>query len=280
VHAPPISSFSFNPQFGNPPLNVIITDNSTGAGTYTWDFGDGSNSETIQEPVHLYTDTGVFVIRQYVVSPFGCVDSSSKNIYVIKPVLDIAITGDSSYFENNYFHVVCKLKNLGTREINSLQLEAKLENGNTIRESLNDVIPNGPAGYKTYSFHASFLINSANEFSYYCVRAINPNGEQDNAPENNEKCINLSDETIVFDPYPNPFTGTLNMHLLLGNHDYVKADLIDVSGQVVKEIYSGKVSKNYLAFSTDLTDLREGIYSIRVIYRDKVIVRNVVKIKQ
>ncbi len=280
VHAPPISSFSFNPQFGNPPLNVIITDNSTGAGAYTWDFGDGSNTETIQEPVHLYSDTGVFVIRQYVVSPFGCVDSSSKNIYVIKPVLDIAITGDSSYFENNYFHVVCKLKNLGTREVNNLQLEAKLENGNTIRETLNEVIPNGPAGYKTYSFHASFLINSANEFTYYCVRAINPNGEQDNAPENNEKCINLSDETIVFDPYPNPFTGTLNMHLLLGNPDYVKADLIDVSGQVVKEIYSGKVSKNYLAFSSDLTDLREGIYSIRVIYRDKVIVRNVVKIKQ
>ena len=93
VHAPPVSSFSFNPQFGNPPLNVTITDNSTGAGTFTWDFGDGSNTETIQEPIHLFMDTGVFVIRQYVVSPFGCVDSSSKNIYVIKPLLDIAITG-------------------------------------------------------------------------------------------------------------------------------------------------------------------------------------------
>jgi hypothetical protein len=210
---------------------------------------------------------------------YGCTDSSSKNIYVIKPILDIAIYGDSSYFENGFFHVVCKLKNLGTREINTLQMEAKIENGNTIRENLNEIIPNGPAGYKTYKFHAAFLVNQGNSFKYYCISALNPNGEQDNVPENNERCFNLTEETILFSPYPNPFTENLNLNFILSSPDYLKVDLFDYAGRLVKEIYNGKAAKSYVEITADLTELKNGMYTVRAIYRDKVLIKSVVKNK-
>lgn len=279
VHGLPESNFTFDPQFGNPPLDVQFTNNSSGGNSYLWDFGDGSTTDNSISPTHTYADTGKFVITQYLTSMFGCIDSLKKNIYVIKPVLDIAVTGDSSYFENNFFNIVCKLKNLGTREITNVQLEAELENGNTIREQLTEVLPNGPLGYKTYEFHASFLVNSANEFNFYCIRAINPNDGNDDFPDNNERCINLTNGTITMDPFPNPFTENITFKLLLNSIDDVRIDLIDASGRIVNEIYSGKPSKTYMEVKTSLPQIQPGIYYCRIIYRDQVIMRRVVKSK-
>jgi PKD repeat protein len=277
VYELPVASFSFDPQYGNPPLLIQTTDLSTGGANNRWDFGDGSLVENDLAPSHVYNDTGLFLITQYVTSLYGCKDSVSKSIYVITPVIDVAITGDSSYFDGNYFHVVGRLENRGTREINSLQMEARLENGNTIREDLNVVIPNGPLGYYTYSFHASFLINQGSELTYYCIRADNPNGTDDSKPENNERCFNLTDDVITMDPFPNPFTDKIIVRMLLPKQDDLTIDLADMTGKVIKEIYTGKGTKNLFELEIDLSDIADGIYSLKIVYNDEVVSKNLVK---
>ncbi|HTA60926.1 MAG TPA: T9SS type A sorting domain-containing protein [Bacteroidia bacterium] len=54
-----IASFTTNPSppTGNIPLTVNFTNTSTGASSYTWNFGDGATS-TLVNPVHTYTATG------------------------------------------------------------------------------------------------------------------------------------------------------------------------------------------------------------------------------
>ncbi len=58
VDAPPDAGFSAAPLYGFAPLTVLFTDTSCGApGTWSWDFGDGTNS-TEQNPGHVYTQPG------------------------------------------------------------------------------------------------------------------------------------------------------------------------------------------------------------------------------
>ena len=277
VNSLPIASFSFDPQFGNPPLEIQTMDYSVNGANYIWDFGDGSLLETIREPMHVYNDTGLFTITQYVTSQFGCKDTLNKTIYVINPILDIAVTGDSSYFDGTYFYVVGRLENRGTRIVNSLQIEARLENGNTIREELIEPILNGPLGYQTYPFHASFLINPGSDLKYYCIKASNPNGMEDNFPDNNERCFNLTNDIITINPYPNPFTSHITISFLVPQQEVMKIDLVDVSGKIVKRLFEGKSKKNNLEINSDLSELPDGLYTVKITYRDRIISRSIVK---
>jgi PKD repeat protein len=277
AHPLPVSSFSFDPQYGTPPLQIQTLDLSTGGQTYSWTFGDGTPSESLQEPAHTYVDTGWYTISQIVTSQFGCMHSSNKNIYVINPVLDVAITGDSSYFDGQYFHVVARLENRGTREITSLQLQATLENESTISEAYTDSMPTGALGMKTCYFHASFVVNDVNSVRYYCIKALNPNGQADSHPEDNELCFNLTDQFLFVNPYPNPFQNELRLKFMLPKSENMQIQLYDNTGKMVQTVFDGKAPKNLFEISADVTLLQKGVYTVKVSYRDKVIAKHVVK---
>nr|MBP6335641.1 PKD domain-containing protein [Bacteroidia bacterium] len=276
-HPLPTANFSFNPQFGNPPLNVQFIDFSEGAAQYLWDFGDAQPGSVLAEPAHIYQDTGLFVIKQVVTSAFGCKDSMSKNIYVIKPILDIAITGDSSYISGNYFHLVARVANLGTRQIDSVNIEGRLADGTNVMEKYVSLIPNGPAGIQWYTFHASFLISSDSKIDYYCVKVTEPNGEPDDVPSNNEKCFSRIKELAVVNPYPNPFTTELIVRVVLPFEDELGLQLMDQLGRVVKNIPSSISAKGLNEFNLDLRQIPDGVYSIVIQFRDERVVRQVVK---
>ena len=55
---------------GTLPLLIEFTDTSSGATSWTWDFGDGGG-DTVQEPVHSYTQYGTFTVTQIVANACG-----------------------------------------------------------------------------------------------------------------------------------------------------------------------------------------------------------------
>jgi parallel beta-helix repeat protein len=58
----PVAEFTATPLTGTAPLDVQFTDQSTGSPTtWTWDFGDGSNS-TLKNPAHTYLNSGSFTV--------------------------------------------------------------------------------------------------------------------------------------------------------------------------------------------------------------------------
>lgn len=277
VYPLPVASFDFDPQFGNPPLEVNFTNLSQGAQSYQWDFGDGSAFSTDLAPLHLYTDTGLYTIRQVVISPFGCVDTSERTIYIIRPILDVAVTDDSSYFDGDYFHVVSRLTNLGTRRIDSVFVEAQLENGSKIREQAHIVLNNGPDGSVWYPFIASFYVGSSRDFRYYCVRAVEPNGESDAVPGNNERCNARQRELTVSTPFPNPFDESLNIRIMLPFNDELNITLYDQYGHTAGILFDGKAEKGSLSLRMNTSQLADGVYTLRVQFRDAVEVKQVVK---
>ena len=50
---PPVADFTANSTSGAAPFNVSFVNSSTGASSYSWDFGDGGSS-TVANPTHIY----------------------------------------------------------------------------------------------------------------------------------------------------------------------------------------------------------------------------------
>ncbi len=276
IHSLPIANFSFDPQYGNPPLAVQFTDQSQNANSFEWTFGVDSFISFEENPPYLYNDTGLFTITQIVTSSFGCKDTMQKNIYVIKPILDIAITGDSSYQDNDFFYIVATISNLGTLEINNVLMEARLTDGNTIREKMERTIPNGPSGIQNYYFTAAFRLSSGINSDSYCITAIDPNGQTDDIPTNNEKCYSRIDELTILNPFPNPASDQANIRIILPYKSGIEISLFDQTGRLTSEIFNGLAPEGYSDYKIYTQTLPEGIYTIRVIFKEKVYYRQIV----
>lgn len=72
----PEAGFSAFPTFAFcPPLLVSFTDSSSAdAVSWFWTFGDGSSSN-LQNPSHIYTESGLFTVQLVVTNAIGCTDT-------------------------------------------------------------------------------------------------------------------------------------------------------------------------------------------------------------
>jgi PKD repeat protein len=71
VGDPPVPQFSVSSSEGNVPLSVVFSDMTIGgAGSWRWDFGDGSTSRE-QNPAHTYTKPGIYTVTLSVTNEFG-----------------------------------------------------------------------------------------------------------------------------------------------------------------------------------------------------------------
>jgi len=78
VENPPIVSFTSNPvNFTSNSENVVFTNNTMGANSYYWDFGDLSSSVE-EDPSHFYSNIqGGAVVTLIATSALGCVDEAN-----------------------------------------------------------------------------------------------------------------------------------------------------------------------------------------------------------
>jgi gliding motility-associated-like protein len=85
----PYSFFQFNVNCNNKFL-VNFTDQSLGATSWSWTFGDGGTS-TLQNPSHLYANPGLYNVKLVVAnSTTGCVDSFSTPVRVFQDSATLA----------------------------------------------------------------------------------------------------------------------------------------------------------------------------------------------
>lgn len=99
----PIPDFTVNDQFACRPHTAIFNDLSTDAfasiNKWNWNFGDG-NTDTIQNPSHIYTSNGTYTVRLIVTDTVGCKDTIIKTNYIGVTYPTAAFTADSVVCEN------------------------------------------------------------------------------------------------------------------------------------------------------------------------------------
>lgn len=86
-----IASFTANPMQTNLNNTTINFDNqSTGATTYIWDFGDGSPTESTENPSHTFPDnvTGNYIVTLISLNNNGCSDTTQITISIDDDVVD------------------------------------------------------------------------------------------------------------------------------------------------------------------------------------------------
>jgi gliding motility-associated-like protein len=85
---------------------------STGAQDYYWNFGDGSEWSTVENPYHQFPieDTEInFDVWLYAVSEYGCIDSTERIIEVEEELIIYVpntITPDGDEYNNDFFPVL------------------------------------------------------------------------------------------------------------------------------------------------------------------------------
>ena len=100
IHPTPQPELSSDALPGCSPLEVVFTNNSLGASSYLWDFGDG-NTSTDAAPSYTFINTSSFIEYFNVVltatSAYGCTDSVNQYITVFpNPTSYINILPDST----------------------------------------------------------------------------------------------------------------------------------------------------------------------------------------
>jgi PKD repeat protein len=80
VCGPPAAEFTGAPTVGVAPLTVLFVNQSTGATSWSWAFGDGGTS-TVQNPTHMYMTPGTYNVRLAAQNACGA-DSTTKTGYI------------------------------------------------------------------------------------------------------------------------------------------------------------------------------------------------------
>ncbi len=98
----PIANFSATPRDLCAKMPVQFSDSSTGTvTTWDWNFGDGAHS-TIQNPMHIYEDTGLFTIT-LIVGNNRCFDTLTFQNYIhVRPpiaIFTVTATCSDKYFK-------------------------------------------------------------------------------------------------------------------------------------------------------------------------------------
>lgn len=112
INPKPVAAFTNTPAGAcNAPLNVQFTNNSTGATTYQWLFGDGGASQQ-PNPANNYLLQGTYAVTLIATNTFGCTDTLKKPGAVkIQPPAIITLTGGTPYsgcapYTSNYSAIV------------------------------------------------------------------------------------------------------------------------------------------------------------------------------
>jgi PKD repeat protein len=97
VLTPPPTSFTASPLSACSNNNLIsFTNSSTGAVTYTWDFGDG-NSSSLQNPTYSYSNPGTYTVKLIAINGSGCNNIAIRNNYItINPAPDASFTANNT----------------------------------------------------------------------------------------------------------------------------------------------------------------------------------------
>ncbi len=95
----PHAAFSLNTNTGCSPLSAVFTNQSLNAAHYQWNFGDGSVLDTLQSPLHTYSNitgiTAAYTAKLIVSAGDACRDTTSQPINVY-PQAAAAFTGFAS----------------------------------------------------------------------------------------------------------------------------------------------------------------------------------------
>ena len=265
VYPAPEPQFTFFPRYGVAPLNVSFSNLSQGASSYVWDFGDGTPTTTQPNPVHTFTQNGIYITRLTALSNLGCRADHHQEIRVIPLSIDVAVQQLSWQQQGGFLQISALLSNQGTLEFDTLWLEVQLSGRDPIREKWTGLLR--PGEMTQHTFAAQFPWRDS--YDFFCVEAYIPRLEQDDNPANNRMCLSFTQDFRLLTPWPNPAQEVVNLGFVLPLEDQVLIQLSDLQGNLIATLYNQPTPRGITTLRLPLPPLSSGIYLYRITYRDE-----------
>jgi hypothetical protein len=246
---PPKADFSFSGSC--PGDSTFFTDNSSGAASYLWKFGDG-NVSTKKNPGHLFAP-GIYRVTHLAFSAAGCADSVSKNVEVRIPDARWTVVHQDKSF--------------------SFRAE------DTTLSSYEWMLGDGK--YATvfnpthiYTYYDTFRVRLTVTSAGGCIASHDSLISFVNAIE--------SEQVSAFDigVYPNPFDGQMNISYTLPASAQLKMEVYSVTGQQIAELQNGIQKQGNHAYALDATQygLQKGVYILKISINGQVFNRKLIKL--
>lgn len=226
ISQPPVAQFSVSTESGGAPLAVGFVNTSSGATSWLWNFDD--NDQTTSEefsPSFTYTQLGTYQAELIARNNLGCTDSFAKNIFVVEPRIDIAVTNLLLITNNDGALATVTFDNRSNVVVVNPEIVLDLAGKAKIKERVFGTFLPGQQSSKSISTRIV-----SDNLGYICAE-ISVAGDVNSF--DNRACNNLTGDLTVLPPYPNPASEEVILEWIRGQRNQVEVRLYNAQGQVV-----------------------------------------------
>ena len=257
IVSPPIAGFTTSTDAGPVPLLVQFTNTSTNATGYVWRFHDKTNStSTVPSPSFTFNELGEYIVDLDATNVQGCLDTFSKIISAVVPRVDAGLTGlqftrDPSSGEWQALFVI---DNAGNLPLTNPTILVEISGNVTLKEKLSLTVLPGQSTSQILNY--SLLPGG---LDYICLSV---DVAQDVSIYNNKQCASLTDETIAFEPYPNPVNGELHLDWIAAASGIAQLTIFNSTGAKAfdRSVEASTAGLNQIRL--DVSNLSPGMYLI------------------
>lgn len=267
VHSAPVASMNIDPEYGNPPLEVSFSTNSTGI-NYFWDFGD-MNSDTGSNVSHIYNSEGIYNVFLVVSNEYTCSDTAYGTVYLLPSILDLQI------LEINFVDSITLLQpevviyNNSTRPVKKIKLDFGFDYPNEFVYFWNSRLEIG----EVERIKLPLLLNTDEERTSFCVKAtaIDVLDQNDVNIDDNILCTSLSNTLYIMKLFKS--FDYLNLWINIPSDGQFFCSLINVLGQTMFKSEVIEANRGMNQFKIPILNLTSGIYMLQINYNGNILTR-------
>jgi PKD repeat protein len=261
VYPFPAAAFTFTPEYGVPPLIVTFTNESDGADTYLWNFGD-DNTSLLPAPFNTYVQENVYTVSLIATNSYLCSDTAYGTVYVIPSTYDVAVTEAVQTEDGQYVRSEIFVKNLGTRNIRNLLMRLQTDDGTPVYEYWEGLLIPGEGTW--FTFNSLLEKETLLKQKIVCFSAIPDEDVEDVNLQNNTVCLIISPGFYIISVSPNPAATALFVRFILRDDGPIGFDIISSDGKRMIEQFPIQGVQGMNMLQIDISTLNQGVYIMRI----------------
>jgi PKD repeat protein len=256
IFSGPVAKFTPSTQGGAPPLSVTFSNESI-ADSYFWQFGSGNSTSTEVSPVYTFSDLGEYKVLLTASNIHGCTDTASTKIYVVIPTVDLAMKNFSLVEDpsSNSSKPVVTISNLGNIPLTNPEVQIDLGGNALLKEKIMATVLPGKTVQQILSLE---IVPQA--LGYICAEVASA-GDID--VYNDRQCLSMTNDDVLFHPYPNPASGKINFDWISSESEKVTVTIFKSTGQVTFKQDFQMVQSGINQLTIDISGLSSGLYLIQ-----------------
>ena len=261
VVSPPVAGFTTSIDAGPVPLLVQFTNISTNASGYLWHFHDNTNSTSAGPSLSFtFNELGEYIVDLDATSVQGCIDTFSKIISAVIPRVDAGVTGLQFIQDpaSGEYRALFAIGNDGNLPLTNPTILVEMAGKVTLKEKLNLTVL--PSQRTSQILNFSLLPRG---LDYLCLSV---EADQDVSAYNNKQCVDLTNETIAFAPYPNPVNGELYLDWIAADSGIANIMIFNSTGAQAfnRSVQASAAGLNQIRL--DVSNLSPGLYVLVLNY--------------